>query len=131
MYDALANALRAGEVTLHSAETFHQLASIEGSTLKAPEGQHDDRAVAFALAVAGRLRLLRQAGVVSSAPVILTAGRSSPYEQPLSYGSNRRVSACGFGAEVNQLASFGSVDDFLDLPPNIDPQLFIEARKWQ
>jgi hypothetical protein len=35
---------------LHSFDTFSQLASIEGSTLRAPEGEADDRADAYALA---------------------------------------------------------------------------------
>lgn len=37
---------------LHSLETYTQLASIEGATLRAPKGDHDDRADSFALAVA-------------------------------------------------------------------------------
>src|SRR5262245_14050196 len=59
LYDTAGEALRDGETTLHGLEVFHQLASVEGSTLRAPEGQPDDRAVAFALALAGRARLLR------------------------------------------------------------------------
>ena len=38
---------------VRSMETAAQIASIEASTLRAPEGLHDDRADAFALAVAG------------------------------------------------------------------------------
>jgi len=34
-------------------ETAAQIASIEASTLRAPQGLHDDRADAYALAVAG------------------------------------------------------------------------------
>jgi hypothetical protein len=48
-----ADAVRDGGTTVHSFAAFTQLASIEGATLRAPEGQHDDRAVAFALALAG------------------------------------------------------------------------------
>jgi hypothetical protein len=39
---------------LHSFGSYVQLTSIDGSTLRAPDGEHDDRADAFALACAGR-----------------------------------------------------------------------------
>lgn len=39
---------------LHSFSSYQQLASIEGATLLAPEGQHDDRADSYALAQAAR-----------------------------------------------------------------------------
>ena len=39
---------------LHSFVTYQQLASIEGATLLAPEGQYDDRADSYALAQVGR-----------------------------------------------------------------------------
>jgi len=55
MYDAAADACKNKEVILHSFATFSQLASIDGSTLRAPAGQHDDRADAFALACVARL----------------------------------------------------------------------------
>jgi hypothetical protein len=54
LYDKCADAFKNGEVTLHSFATFTQLASIDGSTLRAPEGQHDDRADAWALACVAR-----------------------------------------------------------------------------
>lgn len=50
LYDALAETLRDGDLLLHSLATFTQVASIEGSSLRAPEGQADDRADALALA---------------------------------------------------------------------------------
>ena len=53
LYGLLADAVRAGACTIRGSETAAQLASIEASTLRAPEGLHDDRAVAFALAIAG------------------------------------------------------------------------------
>jgi hypothetical protein len=57
MYDGTADAFRNRETVLHGFATFNQLASIEGSTLRAPEGQPDDRADAYALAcVASRMR---------------------------------------------------------------------------
>jgi hypothetical protein len=52
LYDALAEAVREGVCTVRSAQTASQLASIEASTLRAPQGLQDDRADAFALAVA-------------------------------------------------------------------------------
>jgi Terminase RNaseH-like domain/Terminase large subunit, T4likevirus-type, N-terminal len=53
LYDRAADAFRHGEVLLHSLATFHQVASIDGSTLRAPEGERDDRADACSLALAG------------------------------------------------------------------------------
>jgi hypothetical protein len=52
LYDALAEAVREGVCKVRSSETASQLASIEASTLRAPEGLHDDRADSFALAIA-------------------------------------------------------------------------------
>jgi hypothetical protein len=77
LYDIVGAALRDGEVVIHGPETFEQLASIEGSTHRAPEGQHDDRAVAFVLAVAGRVkaRMLYPSSPVSQPPCVLTPGR--------------------------------------------------------
>jgi hypothetical protein len=56
MYDAGAEAFRNGETILHSFKTFNQLASIRGSSLRAPEGEHDDRADSYVLAVVARSR---------------------------------------------------------------------------
>jgi len=57
MYSECADAFREGaqEGTklVHSMLTYLQLASIEGSTLQAPDGEHDDRATAYALGVVG------------------------------------------------------------------------------
>lgn len=64
MYDKVADVCRDGLALIHDSETFIQLASIEASTLRAPEGMHDDRADAFGLAVAGALLC---AGVGASA----------------------------------------------------------------
>jgi hypothetical protein len=49
MYDYTADAFREGHTLLHSFATHVQLASIEGATLRAPEGQKDDRATSYAL----------------------------------------------------------------------------------
>jgi hypothetical protein len=53
LYDRCADAFRNRETILHSFATFTQLPSIDGSTLRAPEGQHDDRADGYALALSG------------------------------------------------------------------------------
>lgn len=55
LYDGAADAFRHGETMIHSLETFTQLSSIEGSTLRAPSGEHDDRAMSYALALNARL----------------------------------------------------------------------------
>lgn len=54
MYDAAADAFRDGDTTLRSFASYLQLASIEGSTLRAPEGERDDRADSYALALLAR-----------------------------------------------------------------------------
>jgi hypothetical protein len=51
LYDACAEAFRGRRVLLHSFATFAQLAAAEGATLRAPEGEQDDRADAHALAL--------------------------------------------------------------------------------
>ncbi len=53
LYDACADGFRNREVLIHSFEIFVQLASIEASTLRAPEGEHDDLADSCALAIVG------------------------------------------------------------------------------
>lgn len=53
MYDAAADAFRNRETMLHSYATYLQLASIEGATLLAPDGERDDRADGYALALVG------------------------------------------------------------------------------
>jgi hypothetical protein len=60
LYDHAAENLRQGEVIIHGLGTYTQLASVDGSTLSAPPGQRDDRAVAFALAVVACIALLTQ-----------------------------------------------------------------------
>jgi hypothetical protein len=68
LYDSCADAFRNREVVLHTFATYAQLASIDGSTLRAPEGEHDDRADAFALACAGRSKSGNVWGPVRSDP---------------------------------------------------------------
>ena len=59
MYTACADALRDKDAILHDETTFNQLASIEGGTLRAPQGMHDDRATSYALGLVGIARLGR------------------------------------------------------------------------
>jgi hypothetical protein len=77
--DAAGDALRAGAALVRDRVTLAQLASIEGSTLAAPVGQHDDRAIAFVLALAA----LRYCSVV---PVV---GRSIPPRDVLAEADSR------------------------------------------
>lgn len=49
---------------LHSFVSYQQLASIEGATLLAPEGQHDDRADSYALAQVARAQAVQEQVVV-------------------------------------------------------------------
>jgi hypothetical protein len=55
LYDTCADAFRESETVLHSFATFTQLASIEGATMRAPEGEMDDRADSYALACCGKV----------------------------------------------------------------------------
>jgi hypothetical protein len=52
MFDQAAKDIREGGLRLHDETTYWQLASIDGATLAAPPGQHDDRAMACVLALA-------------------------------------------------------------------------------
>jgi hypothetical protein len=51
MYSNGADVLRDGRAIIHCPTTKTQLSLIEGSTLKAPEGEHDDHAVAYMLSL--------------------------------------------------------------------------------
>jgi hypothetical protein len=51
MYDDFTDKVRDQEIVIHSFESYMQLSSIEGSTLAAPKGTNDDRAVSFVLAL--------------------------------------------------------------------------------
>lgn len=54
MYSSAVVTFREGDTVIHSFDTLTQLQEIEGSTLKAPEGEMDDRAVSFVLALMAR-----------------------------------------------------------------------------
>ncbi len=51
-FDAAADCFRDGATLVRDLATRDQVAGVMGSTLKAPDGQHDDRAVAHVLALA-------------------------------------------------------------------------------
>lgn len=54
LYDQVTEAVQHNAATVHSFATFEQLSSIEGASLRAPEGLMDDRADSFALANVAR-----------------------------------------------------------------------------
>jgi hypothetical protein len=103
LYDRAGEVLRDEEAIIHGVEAFSQLASIEGSTLRAPEGQPDDVAMAFVLAVIGSLRLLAlHASEVGQGPCALTAPRQdifgpcygAPTQHP-GLPPGKQMGACG------------------------------------
>jgi hypothetical protein len=65
MYSVAASAFRDRETMIHSFETLTQLQSIEGSTLSAPSGEHDDQATCYALALVARNIETQQGGFVA------------------------------------------------------------------
>lgn len=58
LYTHCTKAIQDKDVIIHDFLTMQQLTSIVGSTLKAPDEEHDDRATSFALAQCGRLILM-------------------------------------------------------------------------
>jgi hypothetical protein len=56
LYNGMADAARDKETIIHSDKCYYQLSSIEGATLRAPQGEMDDCADAYALAVQARNR---------------------------------------------------------------------------
>lgn len=55
MYDSTTEAFRHKETILHSFDAYLQLSDIDGNTLAAAPGNHDDLADAYAAAIQGRL----------------------------------------------------------------------------
>jgi len=51
MYSTTADCFRDRYTILHNEDTYYQLCGVVGSTLKAPENEHDDLAVCYALAL--------------------------------------------------------------------------------
>lgn len=74
LYNEMADCFRDGDTTLHSFATYTQLASIEGSALRAPEGFHDDRADSYALAHVGRIAMQTEKVAMKQALVSGRAG---------------------------------------------------------
>ena len=73
LYDAVADAIRLGDATIHSETTYLQLAGIVGNTLLAPPGEADDDADAYALAQVARLTGRAGAGAAPDVHVTLEA----------------------------------------------------------
>jgi hypothetical protein len=71
LYSNACETFRDADCKIHSFETWEQLANIEGRTKSAPQGQHDDRAVSFVIALYGCVLELK----VSSGKII-TGGDS-------------------------------------------------------
>jgi hypothetical protein len=108
LYDLAGEVFRDGGAVIHSPETFEQLCSIEGSTLRAPEGAMDDRAVGYVLALAGRKRLLTLGTKGRPFEPIAVGGFRSADQQPPGYctapflnvaedGRRHRTGTCGEG----------------------------------
>ena len=53
LYDTAAEAFKDRETLVHSFASYMQLTSIEGATLRAPEGEMDDLSDSYALALVG------------------------------------------------------------------------------
>jgi hypothetical protein len=109
LYDLTANALRERRALLHSAATCTQLARIEGSTLRAPEGEADDRADAFALACAASLM-----------------PQYKPYTGPVVYWP-----PVPFGSEPADRDNLARTTADLLREFNIDPEDEWERRWWK
>lgn len=69
LYNEMADCFRDKNTTLHSFDTYTQLASIEGATLRAPAGEHDDRADSYALAHVGRAAMMTTASAIKQARI--------------------------------------------------------------
>lgn len=69
LFDILCEVLREEHAIIHHQNTYLELMMIEGATNKAPEGEHDDLAISYALAIVGRMqyRLINSA-VTSKRP---------------------------------------------------------------
>jgi hypothetical protein len=80
LYDACAELVRNAEVQLHDHDTYSELATVEGATLKAPEPLPDDRATAFALACAATLKRERddRFSRTDLAPFVVAPPRQGP-----------------------------------------------------
>jgi hypothetical protein len=68
-FDHAAAMIREGGLIIHDETTFLQMAAVDGRTLQAPVGQHDDRAMACVLALAA----LKWCSVIYAPGVLLPA----------------------------------------------------------
>jgi hypothetical protein len=77
LLDVAGDVFMTGDCTIHGFELLNQLISLEGSTLAAPAGELDDRAIAYCLALWARKRILLT--TLSADPVFqITPGRIPP-----------------------------------------------------
>ena len=60
MYDNLAESFRIQDTIVHDDDTMIQIKSIVQTTLRAPEGEMDDRADSYALALLGASEVIKQ-----------------------------------------------------------------------
>jgi hypothetical protein len=60
MYEALATAFRTDDTIIHDDDTVIQIKLVEQNTLRAPEGEMDDRADSYALALVGADAMVKQ-----------------------------------------------------------------------
>jgi hypothetical protein len=60
MYEALSEVFRLEETIIHDEDTAIQIKSVEKSTLRAPEGELEDRADSYAFAVLGAQEVLKR-----------------------------------------------------------------------
>lgn len=80
---------REGNKLLHSFATYTQLASIEGSSLRAPDGEHDDRADSYGLANVGRLAMLTDTSNFAKMPKAVNLYNSRNNQARSLHGSRR------------------------------------------
>ena len=78
LYNAVAEALQSRACLIHDRDTHKELGDIEASTLSAPGGLHDDRAIAYALCVVATDRPERRVELT-----VLAAEPESPPSRPV------------------------------------------------
>ena len=62
LYATACDMFKNRETILHSLATYIQLSSIEGTTQRAPQGQHDDRAMSFVMGLQAVMILSKRGG---------------------------------------------------------------------
>jgi hypothetical protein len=91
LYDGAGEAFRDGRAVIRSPETLSQLCSVEGSTLRAPEGEQDDRAVSYVLALAGRERAAALSDVAQVIDVPARPAQERLRPRPWTEAERRRL----------------------------------------